>query len=598
MKVLIYCKKIFLVVFISAVILLQLNNSSFAQWEVMNGPYGGTIFTLNKMDNWIFAGTPMGIFRSSNNGRVWDRVLTFRDKTVRTIVNDGKNIIARSLKSFFRSTSSGTTWSEINNGINAENVYGMFVFSNEIYAAEKKNLFRLDLNTETWTKVAAEIPNNEAVQSFCANGTYIFVLTTSGNIYRIKKAEGNWEKVLSGYYSRYDNVFFVNSGEIYFASNKGLLKTLDNFSTYTILNSISCNCVTVKDNFILTGSFGSGLSVSIDNGSSWNDIRLINEKYYSVLISDRTFFAGAFMGGVWLSEDNGSEWINSSRGIDIPFISNIILMDKKLLCCGEGIGVYQSVNGGYEWTESNKGLNTASTNLFSIFNSKLFLGTAKGVYVSNDQGVTWETANVSLPQNFNVNYFMNYDNKYLYAGGNGLHYTTNDGRSWVNCLENLPPSTEVMSIFKSDKKVIIGTKDGIFSCELPGSPWERVKSDMKKQAEINSLVKISDFILATTLSGIYSSPDMGINWGMIKNSFADYGKLIALDNYLIYTKGMNVSADNGRTWKSHGEDLKDYITENNTVSIVNSAVILNEDVFVGTTCGPIFKIRALNLFNP
>jgi photosystem II stability/assembly factor-like uncharacterized protein len=580
--------------FFAVLILLNISISQ-AQVESKNGPYGGMVYSLNKYENSLLAGTNMGVYRSTNNGKTWEKNHYLKNKTVRTIVNDGKNIYARTLKDFYISANDGVVWIEINKGIKSDNVYTMYSFNGEVYAAEKNAVYKFDLNSDTWNIASPVLPEGEQIQSLCANNDFLFVITLSGNLYRVKKNNDAWEKMLQGFYARYDNVFYVNGNGIYLACNKGLIRSSDNFSTTSLVYSQSCNSVAVKDNFMITSSFGNGVSVSTDNGNTWNTAKTLNEKYYCALISEKTFFAGSWMGGIMASDNNGVNWYNSSRGMDAANLNKVFYYDGKLFCSATGIGLLRSENLGVDWIEINNGLKTSIINEIFIHNKKLMLGTNKGIYVSPNFGIVWEQVNKGLPDNFNVNTFLNYDD-YLFIGGKGLYFIKGDSKEWISALGNLPKETEVLCFLQVDKKIIVGTKDGIWYSTNLGKFWEKVISDMKKYTEVRSIAKSNDFLLASTLSGIFSSPDLGKNWRIVKNSFSDYGELLTFDNNLIYTKGLMHSVDNGRSWTSKGELFKEYLDEYNEIVFVNSMIIIKDFAYITITSGALYTIPTAVLF--
>ena len=64
-----------------------------AQWVQTNGPIGGYVYSIVVQDQYMFAGTENGVFRSGDKGLSWiSRGL--REFSINCLINDGTNLYA------------------------------------------------------------------------------------------------------------------------------------------------------------------------------------------------------------------------------------------------------------------------------------------------------------------------------------------------------------------------------------------------------------------------------------------------------------------------------------------------------------------------
>ncbi|HOR61080.1 MAG TPA: hypothetical protein PK124_07480 [Bacteroidales bacterium] len=101
-----------------------------AQWQQIDGFYGGRIECLAVSGTNIFAGTLGGeLFLSTDNGSNW--TATNNDVTtnyVRCFAVSGTNIFAGTLRGgIFLSTDNGNNWTAVNNGLTSMRVSDLAV---------------------------------------------------------------------------------------------------------------------------------------------------------------------------------------------------------------------------------------------------------------------------------------------------------------------------------------------------------------------------------------------------------------------------------------------------------------------------------------
>ena len=101
-----------------SILLVMLYFSSLnAQWTQTTGPTGGRVFCSASSGSNIFAGTWVGVYRSTNNGANWTSVNTgLTNTTIRSLLISGSNIFAGTQGGgVFKSTDNGASWAPAGN---------------------------------------------------------------------------------------------------------------------------------------------------------------------------------------------------------------------------------------------------------------------------------------------------------------------------------------------------------------------------------------------------------------------------------------------------------------------------------------------------
>src|SRR5574338_101689 len=145
-----------------------------AQWESLNGPYGGNISDLAQNDQYQFVATHDGLFRSKD-GKNWSLLqiipgkrtssgfLDVKDSTivVTVIEYDSQNF----LRHLYLSKSNGDEWNEIS--LPPINIFGLYLTDFGIYAYDYSGLWFSSNEGQSWN-----------LSSFPLDTASIYVVTT------------------------------------------------------------------------------------------------------------------------------------------------------------------------------------------------------------------------------------------------------------------------------------------------------------------------------------------------------------------------------------------------------------------------------------
>ncbi len=234
-------------------------------------------------------------------------------------------------------------------------------------------------------------------------------------------------------------------------------------------------------------------------------------------------------------------------------------------------------------------------NAFTSAGSNLYAGVyGTGVYISTNNGVSWNAVNSGLPQYYYI-YALCSIGSNVFAGiyNGGVYLSTNNGGSWQpvnNGLTNL----YVFSVYSAGSNVYAGTQAGPFLSTNTGQSWTQINSGIGTLT-VNCFTSYGSFIFAgTSGNGVYISSNNGTSWTPI-NSGLTSSQVSSLINYpngsgntlLAGTRGWGVflSTNNGTQWTQINSGLTD-LSVQSLVAASNGGGGYN--IFAGTSGHGVF----------
>ncbi len=188
---------------------------------------------------------------------------------------------------------------------------------------------------------------------------------------------------------------------------------------------------------------------------------------------------------------------------------------RTLLACGYNIfagtdaGVYLSSNNGNTWDSVNTGLPLHSfVPALAIKGDTIFAGTSNGVYLSSSNGSHWEAASTGIPSS-TVVWALAVKGDTIFAGATGIvFYSINDGNSWSTVSIGLS-NTMVWSFAISGNNIFASTDDGVFISTNNGLLWN---VDTVLNNDGASVFAESGNNIFAGGDGVYSSSNYGNSW--------------------------------------------------------------------------------------
>jgi hypothetical protein len=346
---------------------------------------------------------------------------------------------------------------------------------------------------------------------------------------------------------------------------------------------------------IFASVYPGGAFVSNDNGSSWTKANAglgasgINA-FVIAKTTPVTILAGTTTNGVILSTDNGSNWSDANSGLPVNTEINSLLVTPSrsggnILIAGSslvpvtntGHPLYYTTNQGALWVAPTGG-NILGNNVRSMlkFGTSIFAGTLSAIYVSDDSGITWkESAAIQNVFTLAANATTIFAGTETWAGkvGQGVFISTDNGTTWnasnSGLTENDVSCLVISGANTSSQMIFAGTAGAVFHSTNNGAQWEKVSSGLPNtyvvSLEVVSTGPSSTNLFAGTDSGTFVSTNNGTSWNPANgaldtntiSSFLAVGSNIFATTQYTYD-GVFLSTDNGTSWNDVSTGLPKY----------------------------------------
>ncbi|MFH1194503.1 MAG: T9SS type A sorting domain-containing protein [bacterium] len=321
------------------------------------------------------------------------------------------------------------------------------------------------------------------LRDLACNGECYFWGTSGLGIFRSNSLTSQWNSCVNGFPGSVTKVrsFLYNNGLIYAGTYSfGLYSSVDNGFSFEELSycAYNINKLCVSSN----GTIFSPSTSSTDNGVNWHtDISeyFIGQ---SLCVNDHTVLKGGNMyqtgiGKIYRSIDDGKTW---SEVLNIPgqynsltysIISLAINSNGTALGCVENIHyqpynvryyTIRSTDFGKTWNTLPENSNTTQKILDFIRNNRgeIFAITPYGPSISVDDGLTWNFAAAPASQDIRCIAINSIDNIYLGTGDKGVFVSSDDGATWNAINIGLTDLTVNTLSFTPEGILLAGTEHG------------------------------------------------------------------------------------------------------------------------------------------
>jgi hypothetical protein len=242
------------------------------------------------------------------------------------------------------------------------------------------------------------------VSYFTANSNILFCATDESGVYSSTDSGSNWVSVNYGIDA--DNLFAigVSGSNVFAGTDGGLYFSTDNGASWGVVDAGpaglegTVTAFMIIDTNIFAGTYGEGVSLSTDTGTSWKSASfgLSNGRVHSFARIDTNIFAGTDS-GVFLTTNNGISWASVNNGLENKNVNAIASIGTNLFA-GSGylgdIGIFRSTDNGITWVTVDSGMKVTS---FVVSGKNIFAATwNKGVFLSSDSGTSWAQVNTGM----------------------------------------------------------------------------------------------------------------------------------------------------------------------------------------------------------
>jgi len=384
------------------------------------------ITAIGRADSVLFVSTPSLIYRSTDQGSTWQTT------TIGLPTGNGANalyysdgVILAGLGSYgnFRSTDLGNTWSKAQDSKAIGGATAIAAFG-QTFVIGSSGVFRSPDGGLHWA------PSDKGVGS-----TYITSLLATSYGVLAGDLDADFGLVWSS----------TDHGQNWSSISQGL-------------STIGVNALAQTSNVVLAGTDGSGMFRSEDSGKSWTAAAGFPANSYvtSIAASGNIVFAGTngFSMSLFRSKDAGATWESSHNGLSTQDVTSLLWNGDRALVSISSDGFFSSTDQGNNWTPVNTPSPFAI--LLGKFNSTLFAGDFNKLYRSMDDGASWQADSLSLaglrPKSFTIS------GTKLYVGTTrGIFRSDDSGRSFVRDGDDDLAAFEVPSLASRAGWIYAGT---------------------------------------------------------------------------------------------------------------------------------------------
>jgi hypothetical protein len=296
-----------------------------AQWVHTNFPYDGNINCLTSGANGsggkdLYAGTEGdGVFLSTNDGTSWQEINNGLQDSVRvnTLAIDSSSIFA-GIGGIYRSINYGASWELVTVFPNEETARCIAVSDSEVFAGTYQwnggpgAIYHSTNNGASWNLVFECSRTNIFVSSLIISDTNVFAGTdgVNSNVYRSSDHGTTWIVDDTTFYGGGGtNAFAVSGLNLFAGTNTGVyLSTNAGLSWSPVNNGLP--------DYVHNHGWITTLAIS-PNGAGGNNL-----------------FAGTDTAGVYLSANNGTNW--TSIGLGQIYINALAVTDSNLFAATYG----------------------------------------------------------------------------------------------------------------------------------------------------------------------------------------------------------------------------------------------------------------------
>jgi photosystem II stability/assembly factor-like uncharacterized protein len=241
-----------------------------------------------------------------------------------------------------------------------------------------------------------------------------------------------------------------------------------------------------------------------------------------------TLYAGTVDHGLFRFDDAAETWVSAFDTHPSPTVSSMLAIEDAALI-GTDVGLFRSQDSGKTWSPT-----TADFLALSLLadGAKILAGAnLGGIHVSTDGGEHWEPANTGLPSATTGVYSLASSGARLFAGTDkGVFVSDNDGASWSASNDGIDDALStnlvILSLYHVEPNLLAGSLHRLLFSENDGMSWSEAKTDSKGVYDGYGFVQAGDRLFAATgnvvlPSRVLVSDDKGASWAPLGTLTAD-----------------------------------------------------------------------------
>ena len=286
---------------------------------------------------------------------------------------------------------------------------------------------------------------------------------------------------------------------------------------------------------------------------------------------------------VILTQTASAQWkqLNFPSKTEVNFIK---IKNNTIFAATRNDGIYISKDNGVTWETKNKGIGDVGFSEIFQFGDYLFLLPERYVdryYYTIDNGENW----IRHDDNFRIGKLTSMGTKLIAATNSFLMISSDTGKTWQLTS---PPLNIFFEAFATKGNTIyaLAPGSGFYTSTDNGENWGKKNSTIDKMAVREMIVDGDKLYAIVSQNAIYVSTDDGNTWDTTSAGRGSWTSLVGSGKYMFagnFYSGVTVSTNHGANWKYYNEGL--------TNLNVRTIAIDGDNVYAGTDSGGVFRAK-------
>jgi photosystem II stability/assembly factor-like uncharacterized protein len=250
------------------------------------------------------------------------------------------------------------------------------------------------------------------------------------------------------------------NGDVYVGTSKGIFRSSDHGETWihtsALLGLLNAKSIDFTGSGDVFAACDEVVIMSKDNGNSWSNMASITYPVSLRINSKDEIFVGTYASPcsakVYYSTDGGIIWESGSQDLPAEFVCDLhFCKDGSILAatvsggalCESCTAIFRTTDHAKTWSFSNDGIRTGDYMDYCFghalaANSKdeIFVCTNKGIFISKDNGQSWQERNNGIYKEFDVAENMSDitvtpTDKIFAIGVANAYMSADGGENWV-----------------------------------------------------------------------------------------------------------------------------------------------------------------------
>ncbi len=444
------------------------------------------IFAIDVTTNYIFCGTPQGVYRNTANIGTWTAVnngLPLAPATMIKSVNDTLfTVIGNDL---YTSIDYGASWNLVFAG--PSHIISFFKSDIELYAGtDSSGIYFSGDNGLNWNALNTGLTDSTVTAIAYYDSTLICGTNTKGILIQ---DGGQWVPDNNGLIcSHVGSMVLIDSALVACTPHEIFISDLAH-SNWRIISPSTPHKTWVRlcnmgDTLVLSAAyqipiwpyFDNYILYSPDKGVTWNSLYnqppyILGDAYHIYCTPGRIYSSNQDM--VYYTDNLGQTWNDISHTMPNCYLGTFIFRNSILYggsCDSIAVMKYENSN----WIPSGNGIPPGlEAESFSACDGQLYVFMNNHeMYVSLDGGDNWNLVGNSFLPGYKVPDYAEYASSLLVSSDNGLFVTSDSGQSWYtinNGLKKLSLGPVIIfndTLYAGTRSIFLEDGNGVWKLPL------------------------------------------------------------------------------------------------------------------------------------